>query len=171
MTTKPWIQHVVSTCMLAAAITLACYGAEDTDARIAKASERLFSSASQEAIGASLSEFLDITLTLAASSEHREEIKHHIDTARELILEKSIFHEKARQYLSFAYRMVSNGQKFQAPPELDEFVTPSEAQEKAIKYCRKLIADARSHVRKGEEIEAARMLLGLVLMIVTPVQG
>jgi hypothetical protein len=170
MRRKPWVE-LASLCMLAAAVVLACYGSEDSDTRIAKASERLFSASSQETIVASLSEILDITLTLTTSSQHRDEIKHHVDIARELIQNKSLFHEKARQYLSFAYRMVSNGQKFQAPPELDEFVTPSEAQEKATKYCRKLIADARSHVREGEEIEAARLLLGLVLMIITPVQG
>ena len=170
MTTRHWIRRV-STGILAAAVTLTCYAAQGTDARIAKASERLFSSSSQEAIVASLSEFLDITLSLTTSSTYRKEIRHHVDTARDLIQEESIFHDKARQYLSFAYRMVSDGQRFKAPPELDDFITPSEAQEKATKYCRKLIADARSHVREGKEIEAARLLLALVLMIVTPVQG
>jgi hypothetical protein len=169
---KRLVQRLVITVIFFSILSLGFLVGEDIETRIVKTSQQLFGpSASPENLVDSLIEFLDITLSLTASSKHRDEIKHHVDIAKELIREKSIFNEKARQYLSFAYRMVSNGVKFQAPPELDEFVTPAEAQEKALKYCKKLVADARARVREGEPIEAAKLILKLVLMVITPVSG
>ena len=147
-------------------------GAEDIEARLIKASNDLFdSSPSKEKMVNSLIDFLDITLSLTASSKYRDEIKHHIDVAKELFKNSSIFNDKARQYVSLAYRMVTEGVKYQKPPELDEFITPAEAQEKALKYAKKLVEHARTSVRNGKDGNAAKLILELVLLIVTPISG
>ena len=147
-------------------------GAKDIESRITKASEKLFGPAtSKEQMADSLIEFLDITLVLTASSKYSEEIKHHIDVAKDLFKNSSIFNDKARQYMALAYRMVTEGVKYQEPPELDEFITPTEAREKASKYAKKLIDDARASIEKGDEVNAAKLILELVLMVITPISG
>jgi hypothetical protein len=147
-------------------------GEEGIDARITKASNDLFDSApSKEKMVDSLIEFLDITLSLTVSSKYRDEIKHHIDVAKDLFKNSSIFNEKARQYVALAYRMVTEGVKYQKPAELDEFITPSEAQEKAIKYAKKLVEDACTNAKKDNEGDAAKLILELVLLVITPLSG
>jgi hypothetical protein len=146
--------------------------AEDAEARIVKATDSLLdSSATKEKLADSLIELLDVTLSLTASSKYKDEIKHHIDVAKDLFETTSIFNEKAHQYLCLAYRMVTEGVKYQSPPELDEFVTPTGAREKGVKYTKKLIGEARAGVRKGNEGDAAKLILEIVLLVVTPISG
>lgn len=150
----------------------AILGAEDTETRIIKASEELFNpSTSKEKMVNSLIEFLDVAIILTDFSEYKGEIKHHIDVAKDLFKNSSIFNDKARQYVSLAYRMVTGGVKYQKPPKLDEFVTPAEAQGKALKYARQLVEDALANVRQGDEGGAAKLILELVLLTVTPISG
>ena len=145
---------------------------EDIEKRIVDASGRIFGpDTSREQIVDSLVEFLDITLSLTASSKYRDEIKHHIEVAKDLFKNSSIFNDKARQYVALTYRMVTEGVKYLKPPELDDFVTPAEAQEKAVKYAKKLVEEARTNANLGNEKEAAKRILELVLLIVTPVSG
>jgi geranylgeranyl pyrophosphate synthase len=104
-------------------------------------------------------------------SQYDTEIKYRIDVAKDLFQKESIFDDKARQYLSFAFRMLTNGKKYERPKELEEFVTPGEAQEKARKYANELVDKALSSLEDGNELETAKLLLELVLMIVTPISG
>jgi hypothetical protein len=65
--------------------------------------------------------------------------------------------------------MMTEGKKYERPKELDEFVTPAEAMEKARKYGQRLVADALASLDQGKKGEAAKRILELVLMVVTPV--
>jgi predicted GNAT family N-acyltransferase len=94
-----------------------------------------------------------------------------MDVAKDLFQKESMFNEKARQYLLLAYRQMTNGKKYESPKELDEFITPAEHQEKGRKYGQKLVESALAEIDAGKPGEAARLLLELVLMIVTPISG
>jgi len=148
---------------------------QDTKTMIIEATQIFFGppdpSITQEKIVNALHKLLDIAASISPDSEYKDEIKYRIDVAKELLKDDSIFNAKARQYLSFAYRMMTDGKKYEKPEELDEFVTPAEAQEKARKYAQKLIDEALSHLEEGNKEETARLLLELVLMIVTPISG
>jgi len=148
---------------------------EDTKTRIVEATQTFFEppdpSITQEKIVNALHELLDIAASINPEFEYKDEIKYRIDVAKELLKDDSIFNAKARQYLSFAYRMMTNGKKYEKPEELDEFVTPAEAEEKARKYAQKLVDEALGHLEEGNNEETARLLLELVLMIVTPISG
>ena len=145
---------------------------EDTKTRIVDATNAMFNAqTSMETMIRSLVEFLDVVIDLNSTSKYKDEIKHHLDVAKDLIQNTSLFNDKARQYMSFAYRMITNGQKFQRPKELDEFVTPSEAQEKGIKYSKGLIDKALAELKSGSKKEASRLLLEFVLLTVTPIPG
>jgi hypothetical protein len=119
----------------------------------------------------SLFQLLDIAGSITTAVEYKEDINYRIDVAKELFKEDSIFNEKARQYLSFAYRMMTNGKKYQKPEDLDVFVTPDEAQQKAVKYAKNLIEKALSELDAGHPGETAILLLEMVLMIVSPIEG
>jgi hypothetical protein len=148
---------------------------EDTKAKIIEATQTFFGppdpSITQEKIVDALHELLDIAASINPDSEYKDEIKYRIDVAKDLLKTNSLFDPKARQYLSFAYRMMTNGKKYEKPEDLDEFVTPAEAEEKARKYAKKLVDEAIGHLEDGNTEETARLLLELVLMIVTPISG
>jgi hypothetical protein len=48
-------------------------------------------------------------LWIITASQYKDEITHHVEVAKELIENTSLFNDKARQYLSLAYRMTSPG--------------------------------------------------------------
>jgi hypothetical protein len=145
---------------------------EDPKARIVEVTSVLYgASATKEILVNSLAQLLDVVVELTSASQYKEEISQKIDVAKGLITNQSLFNDKARQYLSLAYRMISNGQKYQKPDELDEFVTPSEAQRKALNYAKNLIEKSLSELESGDQQKAAKSLLELVLMVITPVSG
>jgi hypothetical protein len=151
------------------------FGSQDAKARIKEASGIFLGSAdasvTKEKILSALLELLDVTASMTHESQYNAEIKNRIDVAKDLFQKESIFNEKARQYLSLAFRMLTDGKKYEKPKELDEFVTPAEAQEKARKYAIELVDKALACLDDGNELETAGLLLELVLMIVTPISG
>jgi hypothetical protein len=158
--------------MLMASSTGICFDSQDPKTRITEASNALFnSSATKDTLIHSILQLLDVVVTLTSTSQYKDEIRQRIDVAKDLLKNDSLFNDKARQYLSFAYRMITDGQKYQKPKELDEFVTPSEAQEKVVKYAKNLIAESLSELESGQKEKAAKPLLELVLMILTPISG
>jgi hypothetical protein len=151
------------------------FGSQDAKAQIKEASGIFLGSAdasvTKERILSALVELLEITQSLTHESQYNSEIKNRIDVAKDLFQKESIFNEKARQYLSLAYRMLTDGKKYEKPKELDEFVTPAEAQDKARKYAMELVDKALANLDSGKELETAKLLLELVLMVVTPISG
>jgi len=173
MAKKAFIMPVIII-MLISTLSADLIEQKDTKTKILEACEVLFNpdaSQTKDKILDSLFQLLDIAASITTASEYKDEIKYRIDVAKELLKEDSLFNEKARQYLSFAYRMMTNGQKYQMPEELDVFVTPAEAQEKAMKYAKKLVEKALSELEDGNPGETAKILLELVLMTVTPISG
>lgn len=158
--------------MFLASSSWAFSDSQDPKTMIVEATNVLFNtSATKDTLVNSLVQLLDVVVTLTSTSKYKDEIGQRIDIAKDLIKDESLFNDKARQYLAFAYRMITNGQKYQKPKELDEFVTPSEAQDKAMRYAKKLIAKALAELELGHKENAARPLLELVLMVITPISG
>jgi hypothetical protein len=148
---------------------------QDTKARIKEASGIFLGAADPSVTPArvlkSILGLLDITAALTPESQYKADIQYRIDVAKDLFEKESMFNEKGRQYLALAYRQMTNGKKYERPKDLDEFVTPAEAQEKARKYGQKLVESALADIDAGKPGEAAKLLLELVLMIVTPLSG
>jgi hypothetical protein len=143
--------------------------------RIIKATDALAGppgpSMTREKITAVLLELLDLAAAITPDQPYGQEIRSRIDVAKDLIKKDSIFNDKARQYLSFAYRMMTNGKRFEPPKELEEFVTPAELQEKTQRHMRGLVASTLQSVEAGDRGQTARLLLEMVLMTMTPVTG
>ena len=144
----------------------------DVEAQIEQATQVLLGdSASREQIVQALSQLIDCAAILSKKSKYGEEIKSTLDIAKNEFKNESLFSDKGRQKLSFAYRMLTNGQKYQPPKELDEFITPQQATEKARTYIEKLVAQALKDHRAGNHLQTSQKLVELVLMIVTPISG
>ncbi len=114
---------------------------------------------------------LDVAATLVPDNQYRQDIRYRIDVAKDLIQKTSLFNDKARQYVSFAYRQMTNGARFEPPKELQEFVTPREFQEKSLKYMKGLVDQAQASLAAGRTAETAKTLLEIALMVMTPVAG
>ena len=147
----------------------------DCKSRILKATDMFVGppdpTMTREKVTAALLEILDLVGAMAPANQYRQGILSRIATAKELMEKDSIFNDKARQYLSFAYRMMTDGRKFETPKELDVFVTPAELQGKLQKYFKDLVARSIQALDAGHTGETAKLLLELVLMTMTPVKG
>jgi hypothetical protein len=148
---------------------------DDYKSRILKATDALIGppdpSMTREKFTTVLLELLDLAGAITPDNQYRQEILSRIATAKDLMKKDSVFNDKARQYLSFAYRMMTNGKKFEPPKELEEFVTPAELQEKIQKYMKGLVARTVQSLDARDAGETARLLLEVVLMTMTPVTG
>ena len=148
---------------------------EDTKDRLLRATQMLVgpvdATLNREKFTGAIFELLDIAAAITPDNQYKKDIRYRIDVAKDLIKKDSLFNDKARQYLSFAYRQMTNGVKFEPPKELQEFVTPAELQEKILKYMKALVNKALGSLAAGNAAETAKILLEIVLMIMTPVSG
>ena len=124
-----------------------------------------------ETIVGAVVELLDLSAAVTPDNQYKAEIQSRIAVAQDLIRDESLFHDKARQYLSFAYRMMTDGRKYRMPEELDEFVTPAELQEKTLRYVERLVTQSIQALEAGNRQETARALLEIALMTITPHPG
>jgi hypothetical protein len=153
-------------------LSMACIQTSDTQDTIVKVSDAFFKGTiGMEEIADYLNMLLDTAVSLSKTSQYHDKIEYNVGVAQDLLKNDSIFNDKARQYLSFAYRMLTGGIKYERPPELDVFITPEEAGEKGIAYSKKLIENALYCLKEKKDIEAAKHLIEFVLMTVTPVSG
>jgi len=166
---------LVAVLACAAMIPATVSGRQDMRARAKAASSILLDPAgpavTQATIVGALSDLLDVVVSLSAKLTHGPEIAQRIEVAKELLRKTSLFNDKARQYLSFAHRLLTNGQKYERPKGLDQFVTMEEAQAKSRAYCSTLVSNALAALDDERTSEAATLLLQLVLAVITPVSG
>jgi hypothetical protein len=147
---------------------------EETKDKLLRATRILVqpgAAATREKLTEAITQLLDVAAAITPDNQYRQDIRYRIDVAKDLITKDSLFNDKARQYLSFAYRQMTNGARFETPKELQEFVTPAELQEKTSRYLKGLVDKAQTSLAAGRTAETAKVLLEIVLMIMTPVAG
>ena len=91
--------------------------------------------------------------------------------ARDRVRDSTLFNAKARQYTSFAYRMMTDGRRYEVPPALSVFVTPAELQAKVVRHIDSLVTESLRSFDAGRRQDAARILLEIVLLTMTPSPG
>ena len=148
---------------------------DDVKSRIISATNTLAgrqdSPPTMETIVGAVLELLDLSAAVTPDNQYKVEIQSRIVVAKDRIKDLSLFDDKARQYLSFAYRMMTDGRKYEMPKELDEFVTPAELQEKTLRYVERLVTQSLQALEAGNRQDTARFLLEIVLMTITPHPG
>jgi len=148
---------------------------DDARSRIISATSTLLgrqdSPPTMETIVGAVLGLLDLSADVTPDNQYKAEIQDRIAVAKDRIRDLSLFDDKARQYLSFAYRMMTGGRKYEMPEELDEFVTPAELQEKTVRYVERLVTQSLQALEGGNGQDTARLLLEIVLMTMTPHPG
>jgi hypothetical protein len=148
---------------------------DDVKSRIISATNTLTgrqdSPPTMETIVGAVLDLLDLSAAVTPDNQYKAEIQNRIAVAKDRIKDLSLFDDKARQYLSFAYRMMTDGRKYEMPKELDEFVTPAELQEKTLRYVERLVTQSLEALEGGNRQDTARLLLEIVLMTITPHPG
>ena len=113
---------------------------------------------------------LDASLLILPEADYAEEFRARIGTVRKMFDEQVLFSDKIRQYLGFAYRMVSGGQPWRVPEEL-KTLEPKKGIEKSIEICTRLIDEAMAEWKAGRNEQAVSRLIDFVLLVVTPIEA
>jgi len=135
------------------------------------ASALMGSQASQDAILKALNEILDASLMIMPETEDSGEFRSRVGIAKQMFEERGLFNLKSRQYLGFAYRLVTAGLAWKVPDELSPAYRQKDIMEQAQRICKKLVDSALTEYKAGRNEEAVRDLVGFVLMVITPIEA
>jgi len=116
-------------------------------------------------------DLMDLAAAITPENQYKAEIQSRLAVARDRLRDYDLFDAKARQYTSFAYRMMTNGRRYEIPAELSQFVTPAELQEKTLRHMDSLVTQGLRSFDAGNRQDAARILLEIVLLTMTPSPG
>lgn len=92
-----------------------------------------------------------------------DEFTIHIARARQIFKKSSIFNPEGVSLLHKAYAVVHDGEGFEVPADI---VTGKDAED----YSRKNVTDAIIALRDNQPEKAAKLLIELAILIVTPIQ-
>lgn len=115
-----------------------------------------------------LADVLGASLMILPQTEYAAEFKSRVEGAKRAFGQGSLFSDKTYQGLSEAYKLVSGGTAWHVP---DELKTPGHGSiEDARRTCAKLLDSALAERKAGRNVEAARDLVGFVILVVTPIE-
>ncbi len=144
----------------------------EPDMLIQRASSAIFGpAATPETLLKALTGLLDAAIMILPLMDDSIEIKHRIDVAKKMMVERGMLNDKARQYLSFAYKLITGGKAWKAPEELTSLYREKEIMELSGKIGRKLIESALAERKAGRNKDSVRCLLEFVLLVVTPIEA
>ena len=126
---------------------------------------------SREAINGALLDVLDASLLILPRTDRTKECRSRIEEAKKPIVQGELFSEKAYGDLGLAYKSVSGGTAWKIPEELTAAGAGSKGIEQATKICVKLLDSALAAHKAGRSEESVRDLLGMVILIVTPIEA
>ena len=115
-----------------------------------------------------LVDVLDASLLILPKSDKNAETRSRIEGVKKVMAQGEIFSDKAYQDLGLAYKSVSGGNAWAVPAELSGSGEAKKGIELATKLCAKLLDTALAAAKNGRNEEAVRDLLGMVLLVVTP---
>ena len=127
--------------------------------------------AGREAITKALAEVLDASLLILPKTYYAEEFRSRVGTVRKMFDDGALFEDKVRQYLGFAYKMVSGGESWEVPAELKSAYREADIMERAKKICAGLLDSALAARRAGRNEAAVRDLISVVIFVITPVEA
>ncbi len=125
---------------------------------------------SRDEINKALVNALDASLLVLPKTEQNKDTKSRIENVKKAMQKGDIFSDKAREELGSAYASLSGGQAWKIPEELTAKSGANKGIEQATKICAKLLDSALDAYKAGRGSEAARDLLGMVILVVTPIE-
>jgi hypothetical protein len=126
---------------------------------------------SRDEITQALIGVLDASLLVLPETSYAAEFKSRVGTVRKMLADGALFEDKIRQYLGLAYKLVTGGQAWAVPQELESAYREAEFMERAKKICVALLDGALADLKAGRREQAVRQLISYVIFVVTPVEA
>ena len=125
---------------------------------------------SRDEITKALVNTLDASLLILPSTGQPAETRSLIESARNVMDKGDLFSGPAYGDLGKAYASVAGGRAWKIPEELTAVGDSSKGIQLATKICVKLLDEALAAYKAGQNEEAVRDLLDMVLLVVTPIE-
>lgn len=125
----------------------------------------------RDAITKALVDVLSASLQILPQKDQTKECRSRIEEARKTLAQGELFSEKAYENLGLAYKEVSGGKAWKIPEELTAPGEGAKGIEQATKICAKLLDSALAAHKAGRSGESVRDLLGMVILVVTPIDA
>jgi hypothetical protein len=100
----------------------------------------------------------------SAGTEFAPEFREKIHSAREFCGQNSILDQNGEKALREAYALINAGREFQMPAEISSI-------EQAVQYGREKFAAALKALKDADMADAAKSLLEVAVMVVTPMEA
>jgi hypothetical protein len=113
---------------------------------------------------------LGASLLILPKTAQTQESRSRIKGVKTIMERGEIFSDQAYQDLGLAYKSVSGGKAWTIPEELTAAGGEKEGIEQAVKICGRLLDSALAAHKAGRSEEAVRDLLGMVILVVTPIK-
>ena len=167
-----WIAVSLGIALLAAVIPLPGSEEASPEALIARVRAVLQTPHPPEhGLAKALGDALDAALLILPKAGYEAEFRSLVGGARKAIAEGGMLSDGVYGDLLKSYRLVSGGKDWTVPAELKAAGDPDKGIELAVKICVKLLDSALAAHKAGRAEEAARDLLGLVILVVTPIEA
>jgi len=124
----------------------------------------------REAITKALVDALNASLLILPRTDQARETRSRIEGVKTIIEKGDIFSAEAYRDLGLAYESVSGGKAWTIPEELKAAGEPKKGIETAVRICGRLLDSALAARKAGRSEEAVRDLLGMVILVVTPIE-
>lgn len=125
----------------------------------------------RDAITRALVDALDAALLILPKADKTKESRSLIEGIKEVVARGEMLSGKAYEDLGLAYKTVSGGKVWTIPEEIKAAAEPKTGIDQAIKICVKLLDSALAAYKAGRSEEAARDLLSMVILVVTPIEA
>ncbi|NTU51537.1 MAG: hypothetical protein HGA94_03755 [Candidatus Aminicenantes bacterium] len=158
--------------LLLAAIPVLAVPEDSLEAKIGRARAVVLGpEGSREAIAKALVDVLDASLLILPKTDYAEEFRSRVETVKKMFEDGALLEEKVRQYLGFAYKMVSGGKSWEVPEELKSAYREVDIMERAKRICAGLLDSALAEHKAGRRESAVRDLISFVIFVITPVEA
>jgi hypothetical protein len=125
----------------------------------------------RDAITKALVDVLSASLQILPQQDRTKECRSRIEEAKKTLVQGELFSDKAYEDLGLAYKAVSGGKAWKIPEELTAAGEGAKGIEQATKICAKLLDSALAAHKAGRSEESVRDLLGMVILVVTPIEA
>jgi hypothetical protein len=125
----------------------------------------------RDAITKALVDVLSASLQILPQQDRTRDCRSRIEEAKKALVQGELFSEKAYENLGLAYKAVSGGKAWTIPEELTAPGEGTKGIEQATKICAKLLDSALAAHKAGRSEESVRDLLGMVILVVTPIDA
>ena len=155
-----------------AAIPVLAVPEDAAEAMIGRARNVLMTpDAGREAISGALVEVLEASLLILPQADYAEEFRSRLGTVKKMFDDGALLEEKTRQYLGFAYKMVSGGKSWEVPAKLKSAYREVDIMERGKRIGAGLLDSALAARRAGRNEAAVRDLISFVIFVITPVEA